>query len=334
MRTNRHFGYDFFTHTIQVPWDPFNAPDGETFELFAREIVAPDKHDAPAIVYLQGGPGSPAPQPLNASGVVGEMLKEFRVILLDQRGTGNSHRIDSANPADAKRLNLLRQEYIVEDAEALRKHLNIDKWSLFGQSFGGFCITAYLSRHPESVEHAYLTGGLPTLEKSVDDLYRTTFAKLQVRHDRFYREYPWAEDRIREICAHLEDSAEILPTGERLSARRFRTIGINLGRGVGFHSLAYLLENPFHAHGGEKRLRTDFLTHFFPGAQRLMELADSLTEIKTVCACGRKATVNARIDASGRIITQGDQVFLGGNDSYVAMCHKCWKQRISEQSGK
>ena len=78
-------------------------------------------------------------------------------------------------------------------------------------------------------------------------------------------------------------------------------------------------------------LRTDFLTHFFPGAQRLMELADSLTEIKTVCACGRKATVNARIDATGRIITQGDQVFLGGNDSYVAMCHKCWKQKIAEQ---
>ena len=81
-------------------------------------------------------------------------------------------------------------------------------------------------------------------------------------------------------------------------------------------------------------LRTDFLTHFFPGAQRLMELAESLTEIKTVCACGRKATVNARIDASGRIITQGDQVFLGGNDSYVAMCHKCWKQRIREQAGE
>ena len=79
-------------------------------------------------------------------------------------------------------------------------------------------------------------------------------------------------------------------------------------------------------------LRTDFLTHFFPGAQRLMELADSLTEIKTVCACGRKATVNARIDATGRIITQGDQVFLGSNDSYVAMCHKCWKQRIREQA--
>ena len=78
-------------------------------------------------------------------------------------------------------------------------------------------------------------------------------------------------------------------------------------------------------------LRTDFLTHFFPGARRLMELADSLTEIKTVCSCGRKATVNARIDASGRIVTEGSQVLLGGNDSYVAMCHQCWKKAIREQ---
>ena len=78
-------------------------------------------------------------------------------------------------------------------------------------------------------------------------------------------------------------------------------------------------------------LRTDFLTHFFPGAQRLMELADSITEIKTVCACGRKATVNARIDGDGRIVTEGAQVLLGGNDSYVAMCHQCWTRKIREQ---
>ena len=78
-------------------------------------------------------------------------------------------------------------------------------------------------------------------------------------------------------------------------------------------------------------LRTDFLTHFFPGARRLMELADSLTEIKTVCACGRKATVNARIDADGRIVTSGGQILLGGNDSYIAMCHKCWKNKIRAQ---
>lgn len=78
-------------------------------------------------------------------------------------------------------------------------------------------------------------------------------------------------------------------------------------------------------------LRTDFLTHFFPGAQRLMELADSLTEIKTVCRCGRKATVNARIDSEGKIVTEGGQILLGGNDSYIAMCHQCWKKGIREQ---
>ena len=78
-------------------------------------------------------------------------------------------------------------------------------------------------------------------------------------------------------------------------------------------------------------LRTDFLTHFFPGAQRLMELADSLTEIKTVCACGSKATVNARIDENGRVVTEGGQILIGGNDRYVAMCHRCWKKRIREQ---
>ncbi len=78
-------------------------------------------------------------------------------------------------------------------------------------------------------------------------------------------------------------------------------------------------------------LRTDFLTNFFPGARRLMELADSITEIKTVCSCGHKATVNARIDGEGKVVTKGSQILIGGNDSYIAMCHKCWKKKIAEQ---
>ncbi len=78
-------------------------------------------------------------------------------------------------------------------------------------------------------------------------------------------------------------------------------------------------------------LKTDFRTRFFPGSCRLMELADSITEIKTICECGRKATVNARFDDSGRVITEGDQVVLGGNDRYTAMCYKCWKERIKNQ---
>lgn len=77
-------------------------------------------------------------------------------------------------------------------------------------------------------------------------------------------------------------------------------------------------------------LRTDFLTHLFPGSRRLMEIADSITEIKTICSCGKKATVNARI-SGGKVVTEGEQVFLGGNDSYVAMCHACWKKRIEQE---
>ena len=77
-------------------------------------------------------------------------------------------------------------------------------------------------------------------------------------------------------------------------------------------------------------LRTDFRTQLFPGSRRLFELADSITEIKTICDCGRKATTNARISPDGYVITEGDQVFLGGNDSYIAMCHKCYQDYIRE----
>ena len=77
-------------------------------------------------------------------------------------------------------------------------------------------------------------------------------------------------------------------------------------------------------------LRTDFQTHLFPGSLRLMEVADTIQEIKTICDCGAKATVNARIDGDGHIVTEGAQVVLGGNDSYIAMCHRCYIQGIRE----
>ncbi len=77
-------------------------------------------------------------------------------------------------------------------------------------------------------------------------------------------------------------------------------------------------------------LRTDFLTHLFEGSRRLFEVADSVTEIKTICACGKKAIVNARIDGEGRVVTEGGQILIGGNDSYVAMCHSCWKAAIQK----
>lgn len=259
----RRFGHQIIEHKLQVPWEP-SDPHGETFELFAREIVPDGGENYPAIVYLQGGPGFPAPRPLSASGVLGWGLGKFRWILLDQRGTGRSHRIDAQSPAEdlcVARLSRLRQEYIVHDAEALRRALGIDKWALFGQSFGGFCITTYLSMFPESVTRAYLTGGLPAVTAPVDDVYRATYTTLARRHEEFFHQVPWAADRIREIAYHLDNSEEVLPTGERLSSRRFRTIGIDLGRGDGFLSLAYALEDPFRVVRGEKRLKTDFLSH-------------------------------------------------------------------------
>ena len=78
-------------------------------------------------------------------------------------------------------------------------------------------------------------------------------------------------------------------------------------------------------------LRTDFQTRLFPGSRRLMEVADTIQEIKTMCDCGAKATVNARIDGEGHIVTEGAQVVLGGNDSYIAMCHKCYVAGIRER---
>ena len=81
-------------------------------------------------------------------------------------------------------------------------------------------------------------------------------------------------------------------------------------------------------------LRTDFRTKLFSGSSRLFEVADSVTEIKTICACGKKAIVNARMDGEGKIIVEGGQILIGGNDSYIAMCHSCWKNSIGKQAKK
>ena len=81
-------------------------------------------------------------------------------------------------------------------------------------------------------------------------------------------------------------------------------------------------------------LATDFTTHLFAGSKRLFEIAQSVSEIKSVCKCGSKATVNARLDDNGNVVFKGDQVVLGGNDRYVAMCRKCWLKKQREQQSQ
>ena len=224
------------------------------FTVFARVIG--DSH-APALLYLQGGPGFPAPRQ-RFEWVTHALSRGYQVVLLDQRGTGRSTRIDAATPSliDAKVLTQLRADEIVADAEALREEMGLKRWDVLGQSFGGFCLMHYLAAHPEGVGRALFTGGVPSISKGADEVYRATFAKLKHRNLQFNEQYPAAERMVREVCRHLEAEEELLPTGERLSARRLRTVGIELGREGGFESLARLFEAPFHQNG---RLRTDFL---------------------------------------------------------------------------
>lgn len=223
-------------------------------DVFARVLGDADR---PALLFLQGGPGSPAPRERFAW-MDTALRRGYQVVLLDQRGTGRSTRIDAHTPEliNADVLARLRADAIVADAEALREELGLARWDVLGQSFGGFCLTHYLAAAPEAVGRALFTGGLPSIRTGPDEVYRATFAKLKARHLRFNEEYPAAEAAVREVCRHLAASEELLPTGERLTPRRLRTLGIALGRGDGFASLARLFEAPFHANG---RLRTDFL---------------------------------------------------------------------------
>lgn len=226
----------------------------DQWTVFARVLGQPD---APALLFLQGGPGSPAPRQ-RFEWIHAALRRGFRVVLLDQRGTGRSTRIDAAVPEliTADTLAQLRAPEIIKDAEAIREELGIARWDVLGQSFGGFCLLHYLAVAPERIGLAMFTGGLASISEGPDAVYEATFAKLRARHRAFNLALPEAERMIREVCRHLASTEEFLPTGERLTPRRFRTLGIELGQEGGFASLANLLEAPFHPNG---RLCTDFL---------------------------------------------------------------------------
>lgn len=248
-------GFRIREHRIEVPWDRADPSLG-TLELFARELYTDP--DAPPLAYFQGGPGNPGPRML--MGWIPEALKHYRVFLIDERGTGRSTRIDGTQSSliDAAHLSLLRPPDIAADAEDLRRHLGFDTWDVLGNSFGGICVGAYLSYFPEGVGRAMMTGVVPPFGASPEEFNRQSLGLMAQRMERFYAQVPWAEERIREVCTHLADTEERLPTGERLTPERFRFIGVRLGEETGADSLAMLLEEPFHR-GADKRLRTDFL---------------------------------------------------------------------------
>jgi pimeloyl-ACP methyl ester carboxylesterase len=242
-------------HTFNIPLD-HAAPDGEKIEVFAREVVAtkPGADRLPWLVFFQGGPGFASPRPTAKTGWLKRALRDYRVLLLDQRGTGLSTPVTfqtlarfTAGQAKADYLKCFRADAIVQDAEWIRRELlgQGQRWSVLGQSYGGFCVTHYLSAAPQALHKAFLTGGLPPLERSADEVYQATYRWVIAKNQRYYERYPDDAERARRIVDALSRHEVRLPSGDRLSPRRFQQLGMTFGASDGFEQVHYLLEEAF-----------------------------------------------------------------------------------------
>jgi pimeloyl-ACP methyl ester carboxylesterase len=247
-----------------VPLDHGN-PGGEQIEVFGREVVAAGEgpRQLPWLVFLQGGPGFGAQRPSGREAWLDRALKDYRVLLLDQRGTGRSTpatrqtlaRFDTAL-AQAEYLAHFRADSIVADAELIRGQVTGgEPWAVLGQSFGGFCTVTYLSSAPDGISAAFITGGLPGLSATADDVYRLTYRQVAAKNRAHYERYPMDVDRARQVARALAAEPAALPGGGLLTVTRFQSVGLMLGSSAGSNTLHYLLEDPFA--GGE--LSDDFL---------------------------------------------------------------------------
>ncbi|MDX6573946.1 MAG: hypothetical protein QOC86_3102, partial [Gaiellales bacterium] len=213
-------------HYIDVPLDHFGS-SGETTTVYARELRDPDtvELDQPYLVFLQGGPGGAAPRPDSGPAWVTWAVERYRVLLLDQRGTGRSDPLDPQRIRDlgspqqqADRLALFRADSIVQDCEVLRQTLLDDQpWSTLGQSFGGFCTFTYLSFAAAGLAECYVTGGIPGLTRHVDDNYRSTYRRVIARTADLDADFPRVRTILRAVAHHLDEVDERLPDGERLT---------------------------------------------------------------------------------------------------------------------
>jgi pimeloyl-ACP methyl ester carboxylesterase len=248
-------------HHFSVPLD-HGRPEGDQIEVFAREVVAASKagdRSLPWLVFLQGGPGFGAQRPVGRSTWLDRALKDYRVLLLDQRGTGRSTRLTARSlaplggpAAQAEYLARFRADSIVLDCELIRRDLlgPDEQWTVLGQSFGGFCTVTYLSFAPHGLREAMLTGGLPGLDTHADDVYRHTYATVAARNAAHYDRYPGDVDAAREIAGYLASHDVRLPDGSPLTVERFQAVGDLLGQAAGSHELHYLIEDPWDGDGG------------------------------------------------------------------------------------
>jgi pimeloyl-ACP methyl ester carboxylesterase len=251
MQLSTHTVNDFLVieHSWDIPVD--HAEPHETIAVFAREVVRRDRESAgvPWLVFLQGGPGFEATRPAGSFGWVARAAQDYRVLLVDQRGTGRSSAVDAEGlvrrgsaEAQAVYLRHFRADAIVRDCEFIRRELGIEQWSVLGQSFGGFCLLHYLSAYPESLREGYFTGGVPPIDRTPDEIYRTTYGRTLDRNTAYYERYPQDLDRVRTIMQRLGSEKVYLPSGDVLTPNRYRTLGHLLGMSTGAEEIHYLVE--------------------------------------------------------------------------------------------
>lgn len=251
-------------HRFTVPLDHSAAGGGaadsqeaESITVFAREYVS-TAHSAeaaaelPWLLFLQGGPGGRGNRLTSLGGWSKAAAKDFRILMLDQRGTGLSAPIDRTTlaqrgdaAAQARYLEHFRADSIVADAELIRGALGSPAWSIFGQSYGGFCALTYLSFAPEGLREVLITGGLAPLSAPADDVYRATFQRVETRNAEYFGWYPEDRDTVERIAQHLRSNPTVLPDGSPLTVERFQMVGSFLGGNTRINGLHYLLEDAF-----------------------------------------------------------------------------------------
>jgi pimeloyl-ACP methyl ester carboxylesterase len=244
-------------HEVAVPLH-WSAPDAGTITVFARELVAPARRDEdlPLLLFLQGGPGGKGPRPTRG-GWLARALRDFRVVLLDQRGTGRSSPVTGRSigrfpdpAAAARHLLAFRADSIVADAEHLRNTVyGGRRWTTLGQSYGGFLTLTYLSQAPEGLDRCLVTGGLAGLHADAREVYRRTWPRVAAKSRRFHQRYPDDAARLAAVADRLDAAPVLLPDGDRLTVRRLQTLGHALGTQSGAEELHWLLDEAVEGDG-------------------------------------------------------------------------------------
>lgn len=260
MGTYRHPGTVVTEHAFSVPLD-HSRPDGERIGVFAREVAAAGSAGGglPWLLFLQGGPGFAAHRMTGRASWLDRALRDYRVLLLDQRGTGRSAPVSAAAlarrglasaAAAADYLACFRADSIVLDAELIRRELCGDEpWTVLAQSFGGFCAVTYLSFAPHGVAAAMIAGGLPGLAATAQDVYRLTYPAVAGKVAAHYDRYPMDAGRARQVARAVARGDARLPDGQPLTVEAFQALGHGLGAGSGSHELHYLLEDALDGDG-------------------------------------------------------------------------------------